>query len=330
MTSEKGISGKIREKPEYFKVEEIPVYLPSGEGKHLYVNFTKKGMTTKEAEKKIAELLNIGMQDIGSAGLKDKNAVTTQTISINTEKIKKTAEEIAEEVKKVVDVNWFKFHSNKLKPGHLLGNKFEIIISDLDEKEKAFEQAEKIAEKLRGTGIPNYYGEQRFGFGENAEKGFDIIKGRRERDKWLRNFLVSSFQSYLCNLYLARRVELGFKLIKGDICKKHDTGGLFVAENLDEEQKRYDRKEISFTAPMFGRDLWFAEDEAGKIEKEILANSGVSLEEIGKLCNGTRRLGRILLSDLKLEKAEEGIKLSFSLPKGAFATVVLREFLKSD
>lgn len=333
ISGEKGIGGKIREKQEYFIVEEIPAYLPSGQGKHLYINITKKGLSTPDVGQKICEIFNVSENDVGFAGLKDKHAITTQTLSINLENLKMPVEEILEKIKTIgVRVNSSNLHNNKLKPGHLKGNKFTITITSLEDIEKSFEIANQIAEKIKKFGIPNYYGAQRFGIqGDNAEKALAILKGELKiRDRFMKKFLFSSYQSHLCNLYLSKRVENGFNLIPGDICKKHDTGGLFVVENIEEEQKRYDNKEISFTAPMFGDRLWFAEKESGEIEKQILADSGLTEEQIKKLGTGTRRLGRLIIDDLTIEKEETGLKVSFSLPKGAFATVVLREFMKND
>jgi tRNA pseudouridine13 synthase len=329
ITNEPGIGGKLRQKPEHFRVEEIPVYLPTGEGSHLYINITKTLLSTKEALEKISLALQIPAYEIGVAGLKDKYAVTTQTISINLEGKKLTNEEISEKIQKTgIKINWMKLHTNKLKPGHLLGNKFEIIISEA----KDIKTAEKTASILRKTGIPNFYGEQRFGVEKNnAEKGLAILKGELNvQDRWLKRLLLSSYQSYLFNLYLSERIKLGNfdKLILGDICKKSDTGGLFSVENLENEQKRFDVGEISFTGPMFGKKLWFAESESGEFEKQILKESGLSEEEINRLGEGLRRAGRIFLKDLSIEKTEEGIKICFALPKGSFATIVLREFMK--
>lgn len=330
ITKEKGISGTIKQSPDYFIVEEIPVYDASGEGEHLFVNITKREMTTKYLEIALARLFNLTREKLGSAGLKDKNAITTQTISMLLPKA--NLEEVKEKIESLgVKVNWMKYHNNKLKPGHLFGNKFTIVITDLENKEKALEQAKKIAEEIKQKGVPNYYGEQRFGMdGDNAEKALQILKGElKVRDKWLRNFLLSSYQSYLCNLYLAERVNLGFQLLEGDICKKHDTGGLFEVTDLEAEAIRYENKEISFTAPMFGDKLWKAKGEAGNLENSIVAKSGLTEEQINRLGAGTRRLGRLIINDLDVKLVGLGLEVSFSLPKGAFATIVLREFMKN-
>lgn len=334
-----GIDGKIKKKPEHFVVEEIPIYEPCGKGDHLYINLTKKNLTSKEIQKKLTQLFNLSEVCIGFAGMKDKHAVTTQTYSIKFGIIDdKFTKEVVKTIEKniPIKVNWAKLHNNKIKAGHLLGNKFKIIISEIKIPiDEALEISREIVNKIKKTGIPNFYGPQRFGFdGDNWKRGLSIIKGElKTRDLWSKRFLISSYQSYLCNVYLAKRVESGNfeKILKGDIAKKYDTGGLFVVKDKEAEQKRYDNHEISFTGPIYGPEMWEAEDESGKFEKEILKDSGVTIEDIKKAgSNGTRRLGRLLVDDIKIKKVREGLQLEFFLPKGAFATNVLREIIKSE
>ena len=329
-----GIGGYIREKNEDFLVEEIPMYEPCGEGTHLYINITKNGLTTLDVQKFISEKTGIKLNDIGFAGMKDKNAITTQTISILVETIK--PEEIIEKIKdSEFKINWYRLHKNKLKPGHLRGNKFEIVISGIKIPiEEAFEKCEKISEIIKEKGIPNYYGPQRFGINEdNIQKGLDIIKGKyTPKSPWMKRFLVSAYQSYLCNIYLSERIKQNKfnTLIKGDIAKKYDSGGMFEVIDLDTEQKRYENKEITFTAPIYGRKFWEATNESGEFEKQILENN-TDMEKFSKIKNkGSRREGRILIPDLEVEKLSDKIKLKFSLPKGSFATNIVREFTKND
>ena len=144
--------------------------------------------------------------------------------------------------------------------------------------------------------------------------------------------LVAGYQSYLCNRYLSERVRMGLfnKLLVGDIAKKHDTGGIFWVHDLAVEQSRYDAQEISFTAPIYGYEMSHALDESAGLEDEIFEESGLSMKAFKRLkVKGTRRMGRMTP---KIEVAEEpnGISLSFTLRKGAFATIVMREFMKNE
>jgi tRNA pseudouridine13 synthase len=334
-----GIGGVLRSTPDHFVVEEVPLYEPEGEGLHLYVNLTKVGLTTKEVQRRIEQLLGLRTGDVGYAGLKDKHARTTQTFSLPIEH--RGDEYAAEVVQRIqgelpVTVNWSKRHRNKLKPGHLLGNRFLITVSELalplDDVER---RAGAICQRLVAGGLPNYFGPQRFGpAGANVNRGLEIVLGQRwPQDRWLRRFLLSSLQSYLCNRYLARRVEMGAfeRLLAGDVAKKYDTGGMFDVVALDQEQPRYERMEISFTAPLYGPKMWLAHDEARTLEAHILAAAGLTLDHFQRAkVDGSRRLGRLKLAELELRRQADGLLISFFLPKGAFATTVLRELMKLE
>ncbi len=331
-----GIGGRIRARPEDFMVEEVPLYEPSGHGSHLYVNITKREQTTRDVQVKLAELFKLRPRNIGTAGLKDKHAVTTQTFSILFESNDVGSDEAVERIegKLEVKVNWAKFHGNKLRAGHLIGNKFNITITELRMPVgKAVERARGIADVIHRTGFPNYYGEQRTGrWGRNVRDGLEIIMGgRRPRDRWLGKLLVAGYQSYLCNRYLAERVRrrLFGRALLGDIAKKHDTGGIFWVNDPRKEQTRFDAGEISFTAPIFGYKMSKPLGKPGKLEDEILEESGVSMEDLKRAkLTGTRRFGR-LVPKIEVSEAPRGVRLSFMLHKGGYATSLLREFMKA-
>ena len=332
-----GVGGQLRASPEDFVVEEMPLYQPQGEGQHLYVNLTKVGLTSREVQKGLAQVFGVHPRDVGLAGMKDKHARTTQTFSLN---LGYMADSVLEEAPAriqealPVTVNWVQRHRNKLKRGHLLGNRFRIRIRELAlPVDQALERAQAIVQAIRERGLPNFYGPQRLGRqGDNVRRGRAILQGEwRTRDRWLRQFLLVSYQSYLCNRYLARRLEEGLfdRILAGDVAKKHDTGGLFDVEDPEAEQPRYQRQEISFTAPMYGRKMRPAQAEAAELEARVLEEAGVELEELAQAgISGTRRLGRILVPDLAVAPVEGGLEVAFSLPKGAFATTVLREIMK--
>ena len=119
-------------------------------------------------------------------------------------------------------------------------------------------------------------------------------------------------------------------MIKGDIAKKHVTGGLFLVEDPEAENIRYEKGEISFTAPIYGPRMWWAEGFSGDLEKEIFSESGISIKELRSLdVRGSRRLGRII-PKMTIQKSARGLNTRFFLPKGAYATVVLREITKKE
>ena len=332
-----GIGGRVRARPDLFVVEEIPAYEPLGYGGHLYVNLTKELTTTRETQLRIAGLLGLRPEDVGHAGLKDKYARTTQTFSILLEDQKPDIKAITDLIESSlgVEVKWACLHPRKLRSGHLRGNRFMVTVTDLDiTTEEAAKRAGLIAEAIHGTGAPNYYGPQRIGAGgNNVYMGLEILSGeRREPNRWLRRYLISSYLSYLCNRYIVERVRRGLftKILAGDVAKKHGTGGVFWVEDPATEQPRCDGKEISWTAPIFGSKMRTAKAEAALLEEEIFVESGLTMDQLRRYTvEGTRRIGR-LIPEIGINPHYEGVTLSFDLPAGGFATTILREFMKDD
>jgi len=329
-----GTGGQIKETPEDFVVSEIPVYEPEGMGEHLFIQLTKKGITTRDVQKALARTYQTPRVDVNYAGIKDKHAVTTQYFSVwlKDGQDKDLAYQLEEELPVTIDK--LTFHPRKIKSGHLMGNRFSIRIRHMDlPVGEAAEKAREIAGAIRTQGLPNFYGSQRFGVeGDNAQKGLEVLLGqRREKNKWLRRFLTSSYQSYLFNYYLYRRIQEGLyqTILEGDIAKKHETGGIFVVEDREAEQKRFDNQEICYTGPMYGKKMTPAQGESGRLEEKILQEQHMDMQTLREArLTGTRRQG-ILIPTITVEEETEALRLHFSLPKGAFATMVIREFTKN-
>ena len=331
-----GVGGRIRASIDDFVVEEVSSIEPSGTGDHLYMSLTKEGMTTREVQVKLAELFHLRPQGIGTGGLKDKEARATQVFSLLLERGKIEPQAAARSVEESIDVrvNWAKYHGVKFRAGHLLGNSFRVLISDIKvPREEALDRSKRIAARIHQIGIPNFYGEQRMGRrGKNAQAGWDIIHGeKRVGNRWLTRYLIAAYQSYLCNRYLAERVDRGFfdRLIPGDIVEDHETGERTLVMEPEGFQTRYINREVSFTAPMFGPKMTKASGKAGAIEDEIFAESGLSNKLLKRnRVTGTRRRGR-LTPRTDVEAKQRGIQLTFTLHKGGFATTLLREFMKN-
>lgn len=167
-----GIGGRLKVEPEDFFVEEIPLYSPEGEGQHVYIEIEKKGLSTYAAIKTIARALNISPKVIGHAGLKDARAITRQTLSIDNV----TPEAVKGLQLSNIKILTAKRHRNKLKIGHLAGNRFVIRVREVEWE--ALPTAEATLAKLAEVGVPNYFGEQRFGNrGNTGRLGELLIKG---------------------------------------------------------------------------------------------------------------------------------------------------------
>ena len=328
-----GVGGRLKAEPAHFVVEEIPVYEASGSGPHLYVSLTREGWTTRRLADALADLFGVSRRDVGFAGLKDRNARCTQTFSLPG-----LAPEDAARIKPAlpVQVHWARQHGNKLKIGHLLGNRFRITVSDLAAPpDEALARSQAIAAAIAQRGVPNFFGPQRFGHeGANVGKGRAALLGQGpRRDPWLARLLVSAYQSHLFNRYLTRRIELGLfdQVLEGDVCKKAETGGMFQVQDAAMEQPRYERGEITYTGPIYGKKMWAAQGQAAELEASVLAEAELSDEDLRRTrVDGTRRPARLWLPAIDLAVDGHGLHVAFALPKGAYATTVLREFLKSD
>ena len=178
-----------------------------------------------------------------------------------------------------------------------------------------------------------YFGAQRFGReGDNAVRGKQILLGKNRQRGWLRRLLLSAYQSQLFNDWLAARIaaQTWPGLLEGDVVRKTESGGQFVVSDLTGEAARLAAGEIELTGPIYGAKMKAAEGEAARLEQEILEQAGVNLGTLKKNgLEGTRRAASLLPADMQIEAIAEGaLRFTFFLPKGAYATVVLREFME--
>jgi tRNA pseudouridine13 synthase len=160
-TDEPGIGGVIKVRPEDFIVEEIPLYEPAGEGEHLYLRVEKRAVSHGELMSFIRRAFGVRNDAIGYAGMKDKMAVTQQTVSVALREDPPSLDLDHRRIK----VLWAARHRNKIKRGHLRGNRFAIRIRDVDPLRVV--AARSILRRLEATGAPTYYGSQRFGYRRN-------------------------------------------------------------------------------------------------------------------------------------------------------------------
>lgn len=336
-----GIGGRIKTVPEDFEVEEIPAYEPSGSGPFLYLWIEKRDMGAEYFVRQVARRLGIGPGEVGVAGLKDRRALTRQMISVP-DAAEARLPQLEGDGIRVLTVSR---HTNKLKTGHLHGNRFRILIRDV--VPASAQRVPPILQRLQEQGLPNFYGAQRFGHdGYTLQLGLALLRqepippdpsGRKHnpRNRFLRKFALSSVQSALFNRCLVRRMEDGLfrRVLAGDVMARWPMGGLFVAEDLAREQARFDARETVTTGPIFGRKTFAAQGESAAREAAVLQEAGLSRDAFfafGKLMQGTRRHNLVYADDLTHGVEAEGTRLSFSLPAGAYATVLLGEVMKTE
>jgi len=328
-----GIGGRIKDVPEDFEVEEIPAYEPSGSGPFLYLWVEKRDMGAEYFLRQVAQRLGIPAGEVGSAGLKDRRAVTRQMISVPATVEDRLAALEGDGIR-VLRVSR---HGNKIRPGHLHGNRFRITIRDV--VPQAATLLGPLLERLNRDGFPNYYGAQRMGReGETVLLGLALLRGeepsRRPESRFLRRLALSAAQSALFNHYLGQRLQDGLfrRVLPGDVMAKWPFGGLFVATDIEREQTRFDARETVTAGPMFGRKTFAAHAEAAEREAGVLRAAGLtpaSFAGFGKLLEGTRRHNVVYAGELAVQLENGCAQLSCTLPAGSYATVLLQEILKA-
>jgi len=321
--------GRVGPEPEDFVVEEVPAYAASGKGEHQFVLLRKRLLTTQEAAKRLGRACGVNERDVGYAGMKDKHAVTTQWLSLCT----KTPISPELDLGPGMEILTVTRHENKLRTGHLIGNRF--IITLVGVVDGALERANAIVERLRKDGLPNYFGAQRFGHGgRNLPDALAWLeRGGRSRNRFEQKLFPSVVQSELFNRYLTARLGFGREqLIAGEVVRITGAGAMFRVDDVAAEQPRYAAGDLNLTGPMLGPKLRPASAQALELEQSITAELGLSEEMLGVLgrnAPGTRRDLFAAMDGLSIEEAPDrgqpALRLSFTLPAGGYATEVLRQ-----
>jgi tRNA pseudouridine13 synthase len=338
----------FKQSPRDFVVEEIPLYEFSGEGEHLILQVRKKNLTTNEMIGQIARYLGIKNKEIGYAGLKDKNAMTVQYISLH-KKYEEALENFNFDGIKILSKT---YHNNKIRIGHLRGNRFYIKLKKVNPTSAA--KIDEALKNIEAFGMPNFFGYQRFGKdGDNHILGEKIAKGEaRERNPRVKKLLINAYQSHLFNLWLSRRLEINslvssfkveeietllnmpneevkkmkaqkhpFKLISGDVMEHYPHGRLFDFEGDEEDLKRFEARDISVTGLLCGKKVRLASQNARVVEKDYD-------DEIN--ADGARRYAWVYPTEIegRFNQVEAQYEMNFTLPKGSYATVLIEEIAK--
>jgi tRNA pseudouridine13 synthase len=334
---------RIKATPEDFVVEELPAYEPSGAGDHVFVRFTKRDRTTMDTVRDIARGLGCDPRAAGFAGMKDKRAVATQSMSLQPPR-GSTSVDLAARARGLaldgVTIHEATPHPHKMKAGHLAGNRFTLVLRDLpaDRVDEVTAALERIARE----GVGNAFGAQRFGSrGDNAARALAWLRGeeRGPRDPRVGRLLWSSLQSAVFNAVLDARVADGTWNVplEGDLLKLRASGGLFGCADVQTDRPRAASGEVSPTGPIIGARMRWPEGAPADLERRMSAQvlgDEFDLTRTRSLGEGSRRALRLWVEDLRWEsvKVDPGessgksgacMRVYFVLPKGAYATTVL-------
>ena len=323
------LAAQLRSSPEDFLVEEILGYEADGEGEHALLWVEKRGANTDWVARELARFAGVPPLAVGYAGLKDRHAVTRQAFTV--------------QLAGKPDPDWHAFphaevkvlaaarHKRKLKRGALRGNRFVLVLWQV-EGDRA--RAEEVLGRIAARGVPNYFGEQRFGRGGgNVEQARAMFAGRRvDRDK--RSFLLSAARSHLFNEVLAARVERDAwdSPLDGEIWSLAGTRSWFGPEPFDAAlADRLARGDIHPSGPLWGQGETPARGEAAELETAIaLANADLVEGLAAARMDQERRPLRLMPQQLRWRWLEsDALELAFELPAGAYATVVVRELART-
>ena len=321
------LSAAIRSIPEDFVVEELDAFEATGQGEHLLLTVEKRGMNTAFAARLIARWAGVPESAVGYAGLKDRHALTRQRFSVwlpgretpDVSTLEADGLRVLDEAR----------HARKLSRGALAGNRFALTLREVAGERDAIEAR---LQAVAGTGVPNYFGEQRFGHdGGNVDQALVMFASRRvRRDQ--RALLLSAARSELFNRVLGRRVRVGnWNIgIEGEVWMLDGTRSVFGPEPWSESlARRLDAFDIHPTGPLWGRGEPRSTGEARALELEALSDTDAEalrsgLEQAG--LRQERRATRLRPQRLQWSWSQDDVlHIGFELPPGAYATAVLAE-----
>ncbi len=312
----------IRAKPEDFEVIEIPKVSPSGSGEHLLVRLRKRGANTPWAATQLARWAGVPERSVSWAGLKDRHAVTEQWFSIHCLNADPDPATFEAEGCTLLEVHR---HGRKLRRGALAGNRFRIVLRELDG------QADVVAKQVPAlaTGFPNRFGPQRFGRG-----GRNLVLAQRwlsggppPRQRSQKGFLISAARSAIFNAILDRRVDLGVwdKPVAGDVMMLEGTGSRFSIDTVDDGiLERCASGDVHPSAPMWGRGGTASSSEALVIEQSAMEAYLAMSQGLERIAEMERRPLRVIPRELGAEVLDPNtLAVGFELPAGAYATTLL-------
>ncbi|OCL94548.1 tRNA pseudouridine(13) synthase TruD [Arcobacter porcinus] len=314
---DKKLNFKFFQNVDDFIVEEEPIGF-SSYGNFLVLKVKKQNCDTWELLDRFSKHLGVFSNELGYAGLKDKNATTTQYITIP----KKYQKEIKTFRSKKIEILDSFLHNKKLNIGDLNGNRFKINLKEVELEELFI--IEKVLKLVNKFGMPNYFGYQRFGkdVEDNLEKAKDLLFDESKiKDRKLAKMLISAYQSSYFNAWLKERLKLNkedFTLLDGDVFFDIKNNKLFTPKNINKKIiDDFKNHDITPTGLLPGTDVFKARDDALLIEQKY-DNSEIREK-------GYRREAIIFpkILDTKYNKDKKELLLDFILPKGSYATVLI-------
>ncbi|WP_034474890.1 tRNA pseudouridine(13) synthase TruD [Aestuariibacter salexigens] len=323
-----------------FRVTEQLGYKPCGSGEHIYLWTRKQGLNTAYVAEQLAKYAGLPLRAVTYAGRKDKYALTEQFFGVHLPGKK--------------DIDWHNMslpgfsileatrHDKKLRTGNLKGNRFDITLRQVQQSDELNQRLQSISEH----GVPNYFGEQRFGVIRQSESGMGeqvaaiggnlalaqkMLSGETIRNRNKRSMAISALRSWLFNQYVSARLSAGKwqQILPGDAMQLVGSNSFFIAaENDDALKERLISQDIQITAPIWGSGDLPTTALAKQYEQAIADEYHDVCECLAALgLKQERRAISLYPQDMDWQFENDTLRLQFSLPAGAFATSVLREIV---
>ncbi len=319
--------GQLKTQLADFQVQEVLGYEPSGEGEHCYLWLRKTQLNTAFVAEQLAAFAKVPLRAVTYAGRKDKYAVTEQWFGVHLPgKIEPDWSQFSLQGAEILNHSR---HNKKLRTGALKGNRFNLIIRNL----QADATLENRLTSISQHGVPNYFGDQRFGNeGGNLYLANRMLDGETIRNRNKRSMAISALRSWLFNEMVSARIANGNyrTILLGDAMQLFGSNSFFIQdEAIDASLERLKTGDINITAPLWGAGNLPSKHTAESFEKDIAeANIGV--------CDGLAALGlkqerrsvHLQPRDMQWQISNDTLNISFELPSGSFATSVMREIIQ--
>lgn len=327
--SQPGCSGLLKQQNADFRVDEVMPVALSGEGEHLWLKIEKDGSNTDWVAQQLARQLGIRPMQVSYAGLKDRHAITTQWFSIQLPGQPDPAPEqlLNEEFRVLESVR----HDRKLKRGALSGNVFSIKLRQLQgDRDALLSRLEQVKQK----GVPNYFGEQRFGHGMgNLERALKLFNREFKKvKKSQRSLYLSAARSWIFNQILSTRIKQGCwdVPLRGEVYMLNGRSACFIDDQPEENRERMQAGDIHLTGALWGEGESMASAEVAGLEQQVAEQWQAFADGLESArMKQERRALRLLPDNMSWQLENDHLRLQFELPAGAFATMVLRECIQT-
>jgi tRNA pseudouridine13 synthase len=313
----------IRSQPEDFAVDEVLGFLPSGSGEHDLLHIEKTGANTNWLATQLAAFAGVPVRDVGFSGMKDRNAVTRQWFSVH-RPANAAADWNACHIEGVRFIE-SQQHNRKLRRGAHTGNRFRIVLRG--NGTLGAQQRERL-QLVGQAGVPNYFGEQRFGRGGNNLGLAEALFGGKRLSRQKRGIALSSARAFIFNHTLQRRVMDGRwdQLLPGDRASLQGSNSTFSVDQTDQQLKqRCEEQDIHPSGPLWGRGEPGTAGDVSALEQSVADSFPLLRDGLEKHAAAARRALRLQVSDLNWYELDDALRVEFFLARGGFATAVLRE-----